>query len=137
MAAADRAGLSTAEGRRFGLTLAAGFAVVGGVLWWRGHLRAATVAWTLAAAAALGGLLVPRHLGPVERAWMALGVALSRVTTPVFYSALYLLVLTPIALVRRTAGRSPLARDPAAPSYWIRRPPASPDERRQGLERQF
>ena len=137
MAATDRAGLTAAEGRRFGLTLAAGFAGVGGVLWWRGHARAATAAWAIAAAAAAGGLLVPRRLGPVQRAWTALGMALSRVTTPVFYSAIYLLVLTPMGLVRRTLGRSPLARDPAAASHWVRRPPATPDEQRRGLERQF
>ena len=148
MAASDRAGLTTAggargsaltvaEGRRFGLTLAAGFAAVGALLWWRGHPRAAAAAWGVGVAAALGGLLLPRRLGPVQRAWMGLGVALSRVTTPVFYSAIYLLVLTPIALVRRTAGRSPLARDTAAPSYWVRRPPTPSAERRQRLERQF
>ena len=137
MAAADRPGLTAAEGRRFGLTLAGGFAVVGGALWWRGHPRAAALAWALAGAAALGGLLAPRQLGPVERAWTALGVALSRITAPLFYGALYLLVLTPIALVRRTAGHSPLARDPAAATYWVRRPPSSPDERRRALERQF
>ena len=45
MAATDRAGLTTAQGRRFGLTLAAGFAVVGALLWWRAHPRAAMVAW--------------------------------------------------------------------------------------------
>jgi hypothetical protein len=42
---------------------------------------------------------------------MALGVALSRITAPVFYGVMYWLVITPIGVIRRSVnGRSPLAR---------------------------
>jgi hypothetical protein len=68
---------------------------------------------------------------------MALGLALSRLTTPAFYSLLYLLVLTPTGLLRRTVGRSPLARDSASASYWVPREPVGPDEQRRAMQRQF
>lgn len=137
MAAAPPPGLTAAAGRRFALTLAAGFAALGALLRWRGASTAALVPWALAALLVLAALVAPSRLGPLERAWTAFGVALSRITTPVFYSILYFLVLTPTALLRRTFGRSPLARDPAAPSYWVARPPSEPEAARRALERQF
>lgn len=93
----------------------------------------AVIAGTLAVA----GVAVPSRLGPVQRAWMALGVALSRITAPLFYSAVYWLVLTPIGIVRRTVGRSPLARDAGATSYWIVRPSQDEESARRRMERQF
>ena len=99
--------------------------------------RTAVVLLALAAVAVLAALIVPSRLGPVQRGWTALGVALSRVTSPAFYTLLYLVVLTPTAWLRRTFGRSPLARDAAADSYWVTRPPSSPDAARRAMERQF
>lgn len=86
---------------------------------------------------AVAGLTVPTRLGPVQRAWMALGVALSRITAPLLYGALYWLVMTPIGIVRRTVGRSPLARDAHATSYWVVRPPQDDEVARRRMERQF
>ncbi len=137
MAAADSTRLTAAEGRRFGLTLAGGFALLGALAWWRGRSSLAAVLLVLALLAALAALLVPTRLGGVQRGWTALGLALSRVTTPIFYSVLYLVVMTPMGWIRRTVGRSPLARDPAADSYWIARDQLSEEERRRGMERQF
>ena len=129
--------LTRAAGRKFGLTLAAGFAVVGALLAWRGHSLAARICWAIAAASAASGLLFPTRLGPVERVWMALGVALSHVTRPVFFTLVYLAVITPAGLIRRFVARSPLARDSAADTYWVSRTARAPDAERRALERQF
>lgn len=146
MAAAHPPGLNTpaagarltaAEGRRFALTLAGGFAALAALAAWRGRQWTATVLAGLAVLAVLAALAAPTRLGGVQRGWTALGLALSRVTTPVFYTVLYLVVLTPTGLLRRTMGRSPLARDPAAASYWVPREPVAPDEQRQAMKRQF
>ena len=56
----------------------------------------------------LGGLLVPGKLGPVYRAWMGLAHVISKVTTPIFMGVVYFLVITPIAVLRRTFGGNPL-----------------------------
>ncbi|HKO16294.1 MAG TPA: SxtJ family membrane protein [Gemmatimonadaceae bacterium] len=129
--------MTRAEGRRFAWTLAAGFAVLALLAVWRGRERAAMI---LAAAGVIGllaGLLVPTRLGPAERAWTALGTALSRVTSPVFFGVLYLLVITPTGFVRRRLGRSPLARAADAPSYWVRRATRSAEEARSAMEHLF
>ena len=137
MERAPRARLTAAQGRKFGLTLSFGFGAIGTLLLWRGAERAAWVLLALGAAMLGAGLLVPTKLGPVERAWMKLGLALSRVTTPIFYTALYLLVITPMGLVRRTFSRSPVARNHGLSSFWIARESRGAEDRRQSMERQF
>jgi Na+/proline symporter len=125
---------SAAEGRRFGLTLGAAFALLGGLLWWRGHAVGALASIVVATVVAAAGLIIPARLEPVERAWMKLAHALSWVTTPLFMGVVYFLVITPIGIVRRSLGRSALHRSRAAPSYWVARDITA---RRSDLERQF
>ena len=52
-------------------------------------------------------------LGPVERAWMGLAHAISKVTTPIVMGVMYLLVLTPVGLLRRRFGGNPLVHAPS------------------------
>lgn len=137
MAAPTRTRLTAAAGRKFGLTLAFGFLVLGALLAWRGLDIPARILWGVAALSVCAALLVPTRLGPVERGWMAFGVALSRVVRPVFFTIVYLAVITPAGLFRRTFGRSPLARDPDSPSHWQRREARDPAAIRRSLERQF
>jgi hypothetical protein len=110
--------LTAAEGRRFGLLVGGAFVLVGVVLWRRDHSMAAGVAAFAGSLLAGGGLLVPARLGPLYRAWMRLALAISTVTTPVFMSLVFFLVLTPMGLVARLVGHRPLAVRPRAGSYW-------------------
>ena len=132
MAGADRARLTTAEGRKFGLTVGLALAALGGLFLWRQHDR---VAFTLLLAGGLlisSGLVMPTRLGPVERGWMAMAQAISKVTTPIFMSIVYYVVLAPTGLLRQAVRRSPLRREPSD-SYWV-----TPDrDSRGGMERQF
>jgi len=129
--------LTVAEGRRFAFTVAGGFAVLAGVAYLRSRGTTSLVLLTLAGSLVVAGVLLPTHLGPARRTWMALGVALSRITAPVFYGVMYWLVITPIGVIRRSVGRSPLARDPRAPSYWFERPSVDDASARRRMERQF
>jgi len=124
--------LTPREGRKFAVTLAAAFGVLAGVAWWRASPRAMLVFGMLAAAFALGGLLVPGKLGPVYRAWMGFAHALSKVTTPIFMGVVYFLVITPIAALRRTLGGNPLRAHSGA-TGWVDRREAP----RGDLTRQF
>jgi hypothetical protein len=127
--------LSAAAGRRFGLTVGGAFLVIAAILWWRDHAVATRVVGVLGAALALAGLVIPTSLGPVERAWMALAHAISKVTTPIVMGIMYLLVLTPVGGLRRLLGGNPLVHAPQGQSYWKPRPPGA---RRTGsLRRQF
>lgn len=129
--------LTTSEGRRFALTVAAGFSVLGAVALLRAHPSLARTLFTGAGLVAVAGALVPARLGALRAAWMGLGVALSRITAPVFYALVYWLLLTPMGVLRRTFGRSPLARDPEASSYWVARERQDDETARRRLERQF
>ncbi len=135
MAARVSARLTPGEGRRFGLTLGAGFLVLAGLTAWRGHSLEARAFAGLGAGLVAAALVVPARLGPVHRFWMALAAAISRVTTPVFLGLVYFVVLTPTGLVRRLAGRNRLARPSLSGSFWVARGVAA--RRRTDMERQF
>jgi Saxitoxin biosynthesis operon protein SxtJ len=126
--------LSPTEGRKFGLLVGGAFLLLAALLWRRAHV---TAAWT-AAVVGCGlfgwGLVAPARIGPVYRGWMALATAISKVTTPVFMSVLFFLVLTPAGVVARLVGHRPLSRPRGTGTFWQSRPAGA----RQGqLDHQF
>jgi hypothetical protein len=124
---------SASEGRKFGFPVGAAFLLLTLVLAWRGHAVPAYATAAAGAALIAGALTVPSRLGPVYRAWMALALAMSKVTTPIFMGLLYFVVLTPVGAIRRTFGSNPLKRTPTGTNYWVSRG----DARRGDLRRQF
>ena len=72
-------------------------------------------------------LLRPKALNPLNRAWMAFGLLLSRIVNPIVLGILFFLVITPVALVTRLFGRDTLKLklEPEANSYWVHRDPHS------------
>ena len=133
MAHRSSARLSPREGRSFAFTLTGAFAALAAVSWWRGHQRTCTVFAVVAGVLCLAGLLVPARLGPVRDAWMALAPAISKVTTPIFMTLVYFLVITPSALVRRLLGGNPLRQSHGKPTGWVDRRGTPPRD----LSRQF
>jgi len=111
--------------RRFGLVMAVPLAVIAALLLWKQRPAAPWVGG-LAAAFALAGLLVPRVLSPVERAWMTLAGWLSVVMTYVILTLAFVLVVTPLGLVMRVFRRDPmrLRFDRKTATYWV---PVEPD----------
>ena len=135
MAARAPARLSRAEGRAFGLQVGASFLALAAIAAWRGRVASPHVLGALGASLVLGGLLAPARMAPVRAGWMRLALAISKVTTPVVMTLVYLLVFTPMAALMRLAGRDPLARRrPRGASRWVVR---AADEQRSDLERQF
>ena len=135
MAARIPARLTPREGRQFGLTVGGAFAVLAAVTWWRDHQWATGLFGSLGGALVLAALAVPTHLGPVERAWMGLAHAISRVTTPIVMAVMYFIVLTPVGLLRRAVAGNPLVHDGTRDGFWKQRPEG---HRRTGsMERQF
>ncbi len=124
--------LTPRQGRKFAFTLTAAFGVLAAVAWWRGSERALVVFGALAGALAAAGLIIPGRLGPVERAWMGLAHAISRVTTPIFMGVVYFLVIAPVAILRRALGGNPLTAH-RGDTGWVDRQ-ATP---RGDLTRQF
>ena len=137
MAAGVPARLTAAEGRKFGLTVGLAFAAFGGLLWWRDKPTAATVLLALGGVLILAGLVIPTRLGPVERAWMALAHAISKVTTPIFMGIVYFVVLTPIGWIRRRRGSPIVAPATRGISRWETRPPRDGSTDAAGMEHQY
>lgn len=125
------------QGRRFGVTLAIAFAVVAAIAAWRSAERVAGVAGAVALVLAVMGLVLPKGLEQVERAWMGFAHAISRVTTPLFMGIVYFVVLTPAGVIRRTFGRNPLEHGAEHDSYWAARPRREPEAARLRMRRQF
>ena len=128
---------SSATGRRFALTLAGAFAVLGLIAYLRHRGVTFRVLEALAATFALGALVIPSKLEPVERGWMALAHALSKVTTPIFMGIVYFVVLTPMAVIRRMAGGNPIVHKAESDGYWVTRTKSDPEAARRRMERQF
>ena len=108
--------------RRFGFTVAAGLTAIGLISWYRDHLAVAWALWTIAGLLGLLGLFLPRLLAPVQRAWMALGMALAWVNTRIILAILFYSTFTPIGAIMRRF-RDPLDRQlqRERASYWVRR----------------
>ena len=107
------------ELRKFGMVMAAAFAVVSVLLFLR-----ETGAWRFTAAAAglflVAGAAVPSVLSPVEWAWMKFAHALGFVMTNVLLTVVFFTGVTLTGLVMRLLGKRPLNlninRD--RKSYW-------------------
>ncbi len=134
MEAGVPARLSPAEGRKFGLLVGGAFLALALIFWWRHVPRPMYVTGGLGGALVLAGLLAPGQLGPVYRGWMKLALLLSKITTPIFMSIVYFIVITPIGLLMRAFGRRPLPAPAAGKTAWESRsadPPGDDDMYRQ------
>src|SRR5690606_20135097 len=116
-----------------GLVVGGAFLVIAAIGIWRDHQYVVWVGTVLGSALVLAGLIIPTHLGPVQRQWMRLAHAISRVTTPIVMSILYFVVITPAGLLLRAFGRNPLRHSGSGGGYWIERTA----EDRTDMRRQF
>jgi len=116
--------------RSFGLVMAAFFLLVGlAPLRHHQHVRL----WSLGLALAFlaFALVRPALLAPLNKAWIALGLLLSRFVNPVVIGLMFYLVFTPVGFLYRLLGRDllHLSFTKGTGSYWIqRRPPGPPPE---------
>jgi len=114
--------------RSFGALFAVVLAGAAAWLAWHGRLGWALACLGASVVIALLAFLAPRLLAAPNRLWFRFGKLLHAVVSPVVLGAIFFLMLTPIALLMRLAGRDPLARrrDPARASYWKDRDPPGP-----------
>ena len=123
-----------AEGRHFGLAVGAVLVAVALISALRNRSFAfVALLGGFGALLLLAGLLMPGRLGPFYRGWMTIAAVLSRVTTPVILAVMYFLMITPMALLRRTFGGNPLVASDGANGFWVIR--GSP--RSRSMWRQF
>jgi saxitoxin biosynthesis operon SxtJ-like protein len=125
-----RARLTTSEGRKFAFTVGAAFVVLAGVALWRHKQLTATILGVLGGALIVAGIAVPTYMGPVQRFWMGIAHAISKVTTPIFLAVIYFVVIAPAGFVLRLFGRKRLGAPREATTYWVTREqkPRTPDQ---------
>ena len=125
------------ELRKFGLTVGGALALLGLWFWWRGktHFPYFLVAGGLLV---LLGALVPRALKFIYMGWMSLAFILGFTVSTALLTLFFYLIVTPVGLISRLAGRDFLKRkfDRHTASYWIRRDRSSSAQTRN-YEQQF
>ena len=121
MQASDIPDLDRDELRKFGLTTGAIVAVLfGGLIPWIWDFRYPTWPWIVFGILAAFAILAPMLLQPVHRTWMRIGLAISKVTTPIILGIVFFLVIMPVGIIIRLAGRDPLHRVASWRSRWRR-----------------
>lgn len=123
---------AAAQGRKFSFTLGIALLVLGALSMWRGHTIVPYVLLVPGAVLLVAGLIIPQHLGPVERAWMGLGHKIGIVMTPVTMFVIYYGAITSFGLLMRTFGKRPMTENRKPTTSWVDR-----TKRKSDLKRQF
>jgi hypothetical protein len=127
----DRRGL-----RSFALQVGLAIIVVFGLLLpWLLGFRFPRWPWVVGGVLIAWGLLLPATLAPVYRFWMRFAEVLHRITSPIILGIVFYLVVLPMALLMRIAGRDPLRRATRTgeSTYRVPSTPVRPDN----LQRPF
>ncbi len=120
--------------RKFGITLGVFFGLLAGLFLWKQSGAAVTLA-AVAAFFLLSSLLTLPLLKPIQKVWMTAALLIGWVMTKVLLAVVFFLVVTPLALLTRAAGKDFLdkkMRDGRS-SYWKDRLPRD----KAGYENQF
>lgn len=126
----SRSGTAVGALRKFGFAFGGGLTLFGSLLLWREKAPAPYVLGGAALVLALAAVL-PRALKPLEWLMSRIFLAVTSLLTYVLLTILYLLVLTPLGLIRRLLGKESLGLkpDPGRASYWIDVEPEGPSSR--------
>ena len=122
--------------RKFGLVVGGVFALIGLLFLWR-HPGRAPYFLIPGGALMLLGAALPRTLRWIYIAWMSIAFVLGFVMAHVILTLFYYLVITPVGLLAKIAGRDflSLKLDRAAKSYWL--PREQKARKPEDYERQF
>jgi Saxitoxin biosynthesis operon protein SxtJ len=117
--------LTAKQLRSFGFLVGGIFAFIG--LWpvvWRGA-EARLWAGVLGTLLVISAFVSPTSLRVVYRGWMALGQALGWFNTRIILGVVFYLLVTPMGLLMRLAGKDPMRRRyaPEADTYRVVRQP--------------
>ena len=121
--------------RSFGTAVGGVLCTIALLLAWRGRVGRAEIVGATGVLLVVFGVIRPSLLKYPSDAWWALAGVLGWINTRVILSAAFFLVLLPIGLVWRIAGRDPMVRRRAKTSGWVAYPARYRD--RKHFERMF
>lgn len=115
--------------RTFGLLFIGVFAILGVYGLWKGwSAEVIKTFFIISGVLVIVTLLAPKLLTPFNKAWYQLGLFLGEVVSPIVLGILFFIVITPVALAMRLAGRDALKlRKQNVESHWIDRKPPGPE----------
>lgn len=103
--------MSAKELRKFGLSTGAIFAgLFGVVIPWIWDLNYQIWPWAVFGILGLLALIAPKSLQIVYRTWMQIGLAISKITTPIILGIVFYLVIMPAGVIMRGFGKDPMDR---------------------------
>ena len=116
--------------REFGVLMAAVLCGISAYLLWKGR-ETTLITLTFATLFLIPAFLKPSLLKPVEKGWLWFGEKMSVVMTTILLVVTYYVVLTPIGLLLRLAGKDLLDKklEPEAKTYWKEIEPNGPSTR--------
>lgn len=132
----DNARTDAKELRQFGFIMAGGLILFFGLLIpWIWDRSFPLWPWIAAAVFVAAGLVYPKILSPIFRAWLKIGHVLGWINTRIILGLVFFVIFFPVALILRIAQKDPMARKyrPDEASYRI--PSTSPP--REQLEKPF
>ena len=112
---------SRRELRQFGIIWLCFFAVLGSVIWYkRGTVELSLWLWSGALVVALAGFIMPAFMRLVFLGMSYLAWPIGWTISHLVLAVVYYVLITPIGLIMKMAGRDPMARqlDRDADSYW-------------------
>jgi Saxitoxin biosynthesis operon protein SxtJ len=114
--------------RKFGFLFVLVFALFAAYFLWRGGSWWPVFAG-LSALTLVVSLVAPQLLHPLNRAWMAFGLLLGRIITPIVLGLMFFVIFTPVGILMRLFGRDALRLKLSTDlgSYWVDRSPPGPD----------
>ncbi|HEX4120263.1 MAG TPA: SxtJ family membrane protein [Verrucomicrobiae bacterium] len=120
------------EWRKGAWMSALGLAIFSSLLRWRRVLRPTTWVIVLAilAAIAVAAAIQPRWFRGFHRFSARLGFAISQLAGRIVLAVFFILLVTPVSLIRRALGKDPLRlQRPKLDTYWTPAPPKTPLDR--------
>ena len=105
--------------RKFGLLVGGVFLALGAVLVWR-HRAAGWPFVSIGGVLVVVGAVIPKALKWVHTFWMILALMMGWVVTRILLTIAFFLVVTPVGLLQRLLGKSPIevAFRSDVGSYW-------------------
>jgi hypothetical protein len=127
--------MSHKQERQFGFLFAAVFTII--AFWPLWPLHAPNLYWLAGAGVWVAAAFIcPRLLAPLYKGWMKFGHVLGWINARIILGLVFFVLVTPIGLVMRLAGKDLLHMKTKKPaSYWIRRDNKPLDP--QSLRNQF
>jgi multisubunit Na+/H+ antiporter MnhG subunit len=125
------------ELRKFGLVFGTGLFILSLLIYAIHRHFSPLFLWQIPLVSILLGLTIPVLLWPFQKIWMIFGLILGFVMTRILLGLVFFIVLTPIGLIAKIAGKEFLNRkiETGAATYWNTRDQAAKTP--EDYEKQF